>query len=130
MRAPNQTATSRKSLPSRGGKAYPQFTRRQYLEEFVSGVAQSEAWVANQRDGGTCPSDRTLRRWRKEWADRGHFRRFKKTGNIRSEVLRGNDLVYLAIYRTIFPKAKTSEINAFIGRMNFGNPAQRFYTIE
>ena len=130
MRAPNQTATERRSLPSKGGRAYPQFTRRQYLEEFVSGVAQSEAWVGNQRNGGTCPSARTLRRWRQQWTQRGHIRRFRRTGNNRAVVLRGNDLVYLAIYRTIFPKAKTPEINAFIGRMNFGNPAQRFYTID
>ena len=51
-----------------------------------------------------------------------------KTGNSRATVLRGNDLVLLAIYRKIFPKSNTAEINAFIGRMNFGNPAQRFYS--
>ena len=130
MRPPNQMATERTSLPSRGGRAYPQFTRRQYLKEFVSGVEQSQVWVVNQREDSTCPSDRTLRRWRKEWADWGHIRRFRKTGNVRADILRGNDLVLLAIYRTVFPKAKTAEINAFIGRMNFGNPAQRFYSIE
>ena len=59
----------------------------------MTGIANSDEWIANQRDGGTCPPDRTPRRWRQQWAERGHIQRFCKTGNNRAEVLRGNDLV-------------------------------------
>ena len=110
MRPPNQTAAARKSLPSRGGRAYSRDIRRQYLEEFVSGISQSEAWLANQRDSGTCPSDCTLRRWRQQWIQRGHILRFRRTGNNRAVVLRGDDLVYLAIYRTYSLRPKRQKL--------------------
>ena len=127
-RLPNQTAVERKKLPSRGGTPYSQDTRRKILRNFISGLEESEEHLEDQREHGVHPSDRTIRCWSQQFEDRRHVRPFRATGNKRATVLKGNDLVYLGIYRTIFPKATVAEINAFIGNMNFGNPHQRFYS--
>ena len=128
MRPPNQVSRPSKKFPSRGGTAYSQDVRRQVLRSFNRGECRDQDWIDGQREDGLFPSDRTIRRWRHQWVERGHIRPFRRTGNDRAAVLRGNDLVLLAVYRTIFPKANTAEINAFIGGMNFGRPDQRFYS--
>ena len=121
-------ADRRKKLSSNGGTPYDQDLCRVLLHCWVKGTDLSEDWVEGLKEDGLWPSDRTLHCWHKQFAERGHIQPFKQTGNNRATVLKGNDLVYLAIYRKIFPKATVAEINAFIGRMNFGNPHQRFYT--
>ena len=128
MRPPNQIASKKKKLPSRGGTAYSQDTRRQLLHCFTEGEEPPEHWAEGLQEAGLWPSDRTIRRWHQQFPDRGFIQPFRRTGNNRATVLKGHDLVLLAFYRTVFPKATTAEINAFFGRMNFGNPNQRFYS--
>ena len=128
MRPPNKTADETKPLPSNGGTPYPQHTRLSYQRQLETGIEPGDAYTASQRQQGLQPSSRTLRRWRQQFAARGHTKPFRRTGNRRSGILRGNDLVHLAVYRMLFPKTTTAEINAYIGRMNFGNPNQRFYS--
>ena len=45
-----------------------------------------------------------------------------------ASVLRGHNLVLLAMYRVVYPKATHAEINAFLFRANFGNPTFRFFS--
>ena len=40
----------------------------------------------------------------------------------------GQDLVFLAIYRVIYPKATIAEVNAFLYTVNLANPFFAFYS--
>ena len=73
------------------------------------------------------PSKASISRWRKQQREVGHFRPYKRNGNIKREVLRGHDLILLSLYRTAIPKATHAEVNAFLYRANFGDPNFRFY---
>ena len=42
--------------------------------------------------------------------------------------LKGHDLVLLAMYRIVYPKAISAEVNAFLYCVNFGNPFFSFYS--
>lgn len=75
------------------------------------------------------PSKRTLRRWRRRWQTYGDVRAFRRTGNRRATVLRGLDLLNLAYFRVIFPKATQAEMNVllFSAQVGRGEPWPRFF---
>ena len=73
------------------------------------------------------PSKASISRWRKQQQEIGHCRPYKRNGNITKHVLRNHDLILLAFYRSICPKATHPEVNAFLYRANFGDPNFRFY---
>ena len=56
-----------------------------------------------------------------------HYRKCRPTGNRRATVLRNQDLILLALYWLVFPKATAAEINAFFFRANYGSVLFRFY---
>ena len=51
----------------------------------------------------------------------------RKRGKKRTK-LRGKDLMRLALYRVLFPKARAAEINAALYRFNYGNPFFSFFS--
>ena len=73
------------------------------------------------------PSQQTVDRWAGTEQDLGHYRACRRSGNKFASRLRGDDLILLALYRLIYPKAQASEINAFLYRANYGDPNFRFY---
>ena len=73
------------------------------------------------------PSSMTERRWLELHERIGHVRPCRRSGNADAARMRGQDLVFLAMYRTFYPKAKIAEINAFLYRCNLRNPFWNFY---
>ena len=73
------------------------------------------------------PSSITERRWLQLHERMGHVRPCRRSGNADAERMRGQDLVFLALYRVFYPKAKICEINAFLYRCNLLNPFWNFY---
>ena len=74
------------------------------------------------------PSHETEERWNNTHAILNHARPCRRTGNNFATRLRGVDLIHLALYRVAFPKASHAEINAYLYRVNLGNPEFRFYS--
>ena len=75
-----------------------------------------------------CPSEPTRSRWRSLENNLGHYRHCRRTGNNFPTCLRGFDLILLALYCAVYPKAKILKINAFLYNANFGNPTFCFYS--
>ena len=73
------------------------------------------------------PSSVTERRWMNLYERMGHIRPCRRSGNADASRMRGHDLVFLALYRVFYPKARISEINAFLYRCNLRNPFWNFY---
>ena len=75
------------------------------------------------------PSQSSEMRWARDYDNGdGDIRPYRRTGNAFATRLRGQDLIYLALYRVAYPKASHAEINAFLYKMNFGNPFFSFYS--
>ena len=74
------------------------------------------------------PSKRTTGRYKDLLASLGHYHHCRRTGNSRAIVLRDHNLVFLVLYRVVFPKCSAAQINAFLFRVNFGDPFFRFYS--
>ena len=76
------------------------------------------------------PSKRTIRRWRRRWQTYGDVRAFRRSGNRRATVLRGLDLLNLAYFRVIFPKATQAEMNVLLfgAQIGRGEPWPRFFS--
>jgi hypothetical protein len=80
------------------------------------------------RENKLYPNIMTENRWAALRNNLGHFRPCRRSGNAFATALRGQDLIYLAIYRVAYPKATAAEVQAFLYRMNYGNINFRFYT--
>ena len=115
--------------PSGPGRAngYSEEMRALVMEVRQTG-ASSHPLIDQLRAQHVFPSKRTENRWAVLVANNGHYRKCRHTGNNRATVLRGHDLILLAFYRLVFPKANAAEINAFLYRVNFGNVMFRFYS--
>lgn len=75
------------------------------------------------------PNNDTIRRWRRQEEELGHFRACVRNGNgSHGPRLRGVDLILLAIFRSVYPKSTAAEVNAFLYEANYGNVNFRFYT--
>jgi transposase len=102
------------------------------MREFVMAVRRegrsNELVFQQMRAQRTYPSLVSECRWAIIEQDLGHFRPCRRTGNASAMVLRDHDLIFLALYRMIFPKATIPQCNAFLYRANFGNPSFRFYS--
>ena len=116
--------------PSNGnGTPYSQDIRQLTLRIAQEGIfnPQVRDMVQLQHEG-VLPHRSTISRWNSIRDRLGHLRACKRTGNARARVLRGPDLILLAIYRITYPKAKASEINAFLHNCNYGNVHFRLYS--
>lgn len=58
----------------------------------------------------------------------GHLRPCRKTGHQEGPELQGHNLLLLAQYRVVYQKAHACEINAFLYRMNYGDPGFHFFS--
>jgi len=123
-----KTAVRATPHPSGGrGYAYSHDFRLAAMRLFDTGQHRNPI-IQDLRARRLFPVPRTLRRYHRRRALLGHLRRFRRTGNRRARVLRGLDLMMLAHYRILFPKARASEINVWLyhatGRYCFYTPSQ------
>ena len=124
----NQTLRELTQHPSvRTGEPYSQDMRDMTFRVLANGNLQDPIFQ-QLRGQNALPSMQTVRRWVIQQQELGHYNACRRNGNITATILRGHDLVLLALYRVIHPKAKHAEINAFLYRANFGDPAFRFYS--
>ena len=112
------------------GNAYSQDMRSLVL--FIANNLNVEdpyvlAMLALLRHEHVYPSSFSERRWIGLEQQLGHARPCKRTGNSDAEHLKGQDLVFLALYRVFYHKATIAEINAFLHRINIRNPFWHFY---
>ena len=109
------------------GEPYEESIRRLVLA-FKNAGHSDHPIISELRNQHHYPSKATENRWNSLVQNIGHYRACRRTGNKWGKVFRGNDLVLLAMYRLVYPKAQQSELNAFLYRCNFGNLGWRFYS--
>ena len=112
------------------GNAYSQDMRSLVL--FIAlHIDEEDANVRNMlsllRGEHVYPSSMTERRWLRLYEQMGHVRPCQRSGNADADRMRGADLVFLALYRVFYPKARIAEVNAFLYRCNLRNPYWYFY---
>ena len=113
---------------SRNGKPY-----HQHFREYVRGFIEREpemgaARIRELRQSQKFVSHQTVIRYRRLLDELGHCRPCRHTGNRKLTALHGPDLLYLAMYRLVYPKAYQFEIQSFLYRINYGNPEFNFYS--
>ena len=74
------------------------------------------------------PSQLSKYRWEQLEQQVGHYCSCRRTGNNFATRLCGFDLILLALYWTIYPKASAAKVNAFLYRINYGNVNFSFYS--
>lgn len=126
-RPPPREPTRPSIHPSQGyGHSYSQEMRSLVVHNHINGESRSPL-IRDLRQVGVYPSQASEYRWLKRLCNNGHLLPYRRTGNKRAAVFTDFDLVLLSIYRTLFPKAQQAEINAYLYRVNYGNPNFRFY---
>ena len=114
------------------GNPYSQDLR--HLVMFVSDYLENNEdynirnFVAMLRNEHVFPSSATQNRWERLSVELGHVRPCRRTGNTGTDKIAGQDLVFLAIYRVIYPKSSIAEINAFLYQANLMNSLFSFYS--
>ena len=110
----NQTRQNITPHPSnRSGEPYSQDMRDMVLSVLRNGTI-NDAAIQQLRQQHQFPSAPTVSRWIQLERQLGHCRPCRRNGNVTASTLRGPDLILLAMYRIAFPKARHSEINAFL----------------
>ena len=121
-RRPNQTRMPpRPHLPMGRGFYYNR-DMRNFAMFVVWACYLNDPLIHEARVCHDFPSLRTAWRYELLLQDLGHCHPCHRNGNARATVLRYHNLVMLAFYRIIFPKCAAAEINAFLLRVNFGDP--------
>ena len=107
-----------------GGNAYPPEMRDQVISLWENRVdIQRSPWIAELRDEKQFPCWKTCQRWIELYNSEGHTLRKRAICNRISErVVNGQDLVNLAVYRMVRPKAYIDEVGANVHNMNPENP--------
>ena len=126
-RPPNQTRMPTQPHPSIGCSFYYNQDMRNFAMYVVEAGHLNDQLINEARIRHDFPSRRTTGTYELLLQDLGHCRPCHRNGNTRATVLRYHNLVMLAFYRVIFPKCSAAEINAFLLRVNFGDPFFRFY---
>lgn len=115
-RPPTQTAVDEEIHPSTGKRAYSSDTRALVMDMVTNNpqMLQSQA-IRQQQQQHTFPSNRTIQRWIVREQTLGHFLPFRRTGNSRAQrEVNGPELIQLALYRAVNPKAYASDIAAYL----------------
>ena len=104
-------------------RPYDQLVRRTAIAVRFAGQENDEN-IRALRAAKMWPSKWSVQRWTRRLIAEGTIAPYRHTGNQRARVLRGIDLVLLAYYRVVFPKALLSEVAAFIWNAwgRFQNP--------
>ena len=97
VRPPELTLVAEDCPPSLSKKPYGQDVRQAAVLIALSGEADN-ALVQQMRAAGRWPSERTVWRWRGRLQQTGSVAPYRHTGNKRSDVLRGEDLLLLAFF--------------------------------
>ena len=80
-------------------------------------------WIEELRDHKLFPCWRTCRRWIRQFNNEGNTLCKRATGNRISErEVDGQDLVNLAVYQMVCPKAYIDKVRAYVHNMNPNNP--------
>lgn len=125
---PFQTREDAEGDPSfRNGKPYHQQVRNR-IWYMLMNEGLCAAKIRQLRDRQRFPSHQTVLRIRRLVEQYGHCRPCQHSGGRRPAALRGSDMLFLAIFRLFFPTATAAEVNAFLYRVNFGNPFFRFFS--
>ena len=95
VRAPELTLVAEDRLPALSKKPYGQDMRQAALLIALGGQADN-ALVQKLRATGRWPSERTVRRWQRQLQQTRSVAPYRHTGNKRSDVLWGEDLLLLA----------------------------------
>jgi hypothetical protein len=124
VRPPNGTRPASAPHPSKGGSSgYAQEMRDQVISLWMNGEDLNAVWIELLWHQRKFPCLRTCRRWIHQYQGEGHTRRRWPTGNRFSErEVHGQDLVNLAVYRTVRPKAYIDEVRAYVHNRNPANP--------
>jgi hypothetical protein len=124
-----QTRVAAEPHPSDGrGEAYSQDLRSFVMHLYHNNQLVNNPAVQQAQAMYQFPCNRTIRRYIQLEQELGHVRPCRRTGNRRASVLRDHNIVFLALYRVVFPKCSAAQINAFLYRVNFGDVTFRFYT--
>ena len=125
VRPPLQTAVENQPHPSFSqGHAYPQTMRELVMWNKTNDEDDNELLLRVQ-DEYLWLSEKKISRWVKREEQEGHYWHYRKTINKPAIVLQGQDLVFLAYYRVLFPKSNEYEINAFLF-----NVTGRLYSVD
>ena len=127
VRPPRQIIPAVPHPSNKYGEPYSQDMRSAVIQIREMGELNNPL-IRNLQENGEFPSQSTCDRWIKMVDELGHCRPYRRNGNRRGSVLRGHDLVLLALYRVVLPRATHAEINAFMYRANMGDPRFRFYS--
>eukprot|EP00567_Pseudictyota_dubia_P014059 CAMPEP_0197436338 /NCGR_PEP_ID=MMETSP1175-20131217/3810_1 /TAXON_ID=1003142 /ORGANISM="Triceratium dubium, Strain CCMP147" /LENGTH=382 /DNA_ID=CAMNT_0042965605 /DNA_START=300 /DNA_END=1448 /DNA_ORIENTATION=- len=127
LRPSKKTAVRRRPHPSRGnGYAYSHEFRIASYRVYSAGMESVNPMVQQLRSEHLYPAERTMRRYRQRLNEHGHFMRFVRQGNQRATAIVGGDLMLLAQFRILFPKARIAEVIAYLfnARGRFYHPSQ------
>lgn len=128
VRLPNGTRVVPTKHASRGGRAYPKEMREQVLEYYLHGGmdALETPTLNNLRHQNKFPHINTCKRWIAIYNSEGHVLPKRHTGNHHAErEVHAVDLVNLALFRLVHPKAYIDEVRAYIHNRN---PINRPYS--
>jgi DDE superfamily endonuclease len=111
--------------PSRGGtRGYDIATRELALAVKASGEEDNPVFQQLRQH----PSIRSTSRWQNRMNNEGHFHPYEMNGNAPAQVLQGNQLFMLSLFRIIYPKATAAEVNAFLFTCTLPGQPYRFYS--
>ena len=97
--------------------------RQQVLQMWLNGDDLDAAWLVPLRHQKKFPCLKTCKNWITRYQREGHVRAKRKTGNHFSQrEVHGQDLVNLALFRVMRPKAYLYEVAAYIHNRNPANP--------
>ena len=123
VRLPNGMLAKATAHPSRGGRAWPIEIRNMVVSMYLNGDNFHDVSLVQLRANYKFPSMRTVYRWLKRYNNGGTVHPKRPTGNRHStrEVSRG-DLINLALFRLVRPKAYIDEVRAYVHNQNPANP--------
>lgn len=126
VRLPNGVRRPPTKHASRGGNPYPDEMRQQVLAMWQNGGGVNGGYDAldtpqlqQLRLQKKFPHLDTCKRWIRIHQQEGHVRPKRATGNAFStREIQGEDLVHLALFRLIRPKAYVDEVRAYLHNRN------------
>ena len=109
---------------------YPQEVRDIAIRNRIEGIdGPDNHHIQELRNLRLYPSSQTVCRWVQRFAQHGHSRAFKRTGNRRAQrEIKNRELVLLSFYRAALPKSSIAEVNAFLFNMNAHLPDNRLFS--
>ena len=116
---PRGTFADEKRHPSNGGNPYSDDFRIDVIQRYLTNQSLNTAELNALRTIYAYPSLKTCERYIQQWHALGHCRPMRATGNhVALREVRGQDMVNLALFRSVFPAAPIHELRAFLHHMN------------